>query len=180
MLATATLALPMSGYSETMRTLIKCKLGEGKTRIVSITTDQPRADPKRIFVKLSPTAVEVPIFGYEDERSRGSELELKCLGGREKVLLVFGEFFGSGYPRGIALRFHAGTVERIDFAERTLPKWIDLTRSGMRLIFSEHGPEIQAPYVSYRFSIGVGQDQEGQALEDMPALESGTRIEVRP
>jgi hypothetical protein len=120
------------------------------------------------------------IFGGENDASRGSEVKIRCVGKEEKVLLLVGEFLGSGYPRGIAVRFHEGRLEQIEFAESGLPAFVDLTSTEMRLAFSRHGPEIAAHFAIYTYASGVGPAPDVKEAQRVPRPVGGVRISVLP
>ncbi len=174
----ATALLSATVHAQNTKTLMKCKLGGQQKRTIEIASDRPIADSKRILLKESPGAPAQPIFGTEDDASRGADIEIKCIGGQERVLLVYGEFFGSGYPRGLAIRFNSGHLERITFAEPSLPDWVELGNSEMRIIFSTHGPDYPSGPITYRYVSGDGQVSEVQTGNLLP-MKGSIRIAVK-
>lgn len=172
--------LVCSGVAVAQTTVVTCRLGKRQHETVSVIAEQPIADSRIVSVKRGSEARPHPIFGSENDASRGAQLRAKCVGKDEKILLVLGEFLGSGYPRGIAVRFNKGRIEQIEFAEPALPAFVDLTPSEMRLVFSRHGPEIAAPFAIYRYVSSVGPMPDVMEAQRVPRPKDGVRIPVQP
>ena len=172
--------LVCSSVAAAQTTLASCRLGKNQHETVSVVAGQPIADSQVISLKIGPDAPPHPIFGGENDASRGSKVKIRCVGKEEKVLLLVGEFLGSGYPRGIAVRFHERRIEQIEFAEPGLPAFVDLTPSEMRLAFSRHGPEIAAQFVIYTYVTGAGPMSDVKAAHRVPRPADGVRIPVGP
>jgi hypothetical protein len=168
------------GIAAAQTALASCRLGKKQHETVSVVAWQPIADSRVISLKMESEAEPHLIFGGENDASRGSKVRIRCVGKDEKVLLLVGEFLGSGYPRGIAVRFHAGRLERIEFAEPGLPAFVDLTPSEMRLVFSRHGPEIAAQFAIYTYVSGVGPASDVKEAAHVPRLAGSVRILVLP
>jgi len=172
--------LVCSSVAAAQTTVATCRLGKKRHETVSVIAEQPIADSRIISLKMGPEAQSHLIFGGENDASRGSEVKIRCVGKEEKILLVVGEFLGSGYPRGIAVRFHKGGIEQIKFAEPGLPAFVDLTSSEMRLVFSRHGPEIAAQFAIYTYVSGVGPAPDVKEAQRVPRPVDGVRISVLP
>jgi hypothetical protein len=172
--------LACSGIAFAQTTVATCSLGKVQHETVSVIAEQPIADSRVISLKMSSEARPHLIFGSENDASRGAELRVKCVGEDEKVLVLIGEFLGSAYPKGIAVRFNKGQIARIDFAEPGLPAFVDLTPSAMRLVFSKHGPEIAAPFAIYTYVSGTGVMPDVKGTRSVPRPADGVRIPVRP
>lgn len=161
-------------------TLATCRLGKGQHETVSVIAEQPIADSQLVSLKVASDGRARLIFGSEDDASRGSAIRMRCVGKEEKVLILVGEFLGSGYPRGIAVRLNQGRLEQIEFAEPELPAFVDLTPVEMRLAFSRHGPEIAAPFAIYTYVSGTGPGPEVKEAYRVPRPADGVRISVQP
>lgn len=172
--------LACSSVAAAQTILAACRLGEKQDEVVSVIAEQPIADSRRICLKATSEGSPRPIFGDEDDASRGAGIKVRCIGHDEKVLIVFGESLGAGYPRGVAVRFHEGMLERLEFAEPGLPTFVDLTPSAMRLVFSRHGSEIAAPFVIYRYVSGTGSTPDVLGARHVPRPADGVRIPVQP
>lgn len=172
--------LVCSSVAAAQTTLASCRLGKKQHETVSVVAGQPIVDSRIISLKMASEAEPHLIFGGENDASRGSGVRIKCVGKEEKVLLLVGEFLGSGYPRGIAVRFQDGRIERIEFAEPGLPAFVDLTSSEMRLVFSRHGPEIAAQFAIYTYVSGVGPAPDVKEADHVPRPVGGLRISVLP
>lgn len=157
-----------------------CRLGKKQHDTVSVVAGQPIADSRVISLKIESEAQPHLVFGGENDASRGSKIKIRCVGKEEKILLLVGEFLGSGYSRGIAVRFHQGRIEQIEFAEPGLPAFVDLTSSEMRLAFSHHGPEIASQFVIYTYVSGVGPAPDVKEAQRVPRPVDGVRISVLP
>jgi hypothetical protein len=172
--------LASSGVAAAQTTLATCRLGQAQNEVVSVIAEQPIADSRQISLKAASEGRPNPIFGNEDDAFRGAEIKVRCVGKKEKVLIVIGEFLGAGYPRGVAVRFHQGALERLEFAEPGLPVFVDLTPSDMSLVFSRHGPEIAAPFAIYRYLSGTGPMPGVVGVRHVALPASGVRIPVQP
>jgi hypothetical protein len=172
--------LACSGVASAQTTLATCQLGKKAHETVSVIAEQPISDSQVISLKTASEVRPHLIFGSENDASRGAQVRVKCVGKDEKVLVLVGEFLGSGYPRGIAVRFNMGRLEQIEFAEPGLPTFIDLTPSEMRLAFSKHGPEIAAPFAIYTYVSGAGPIPDVKEAHRVPRPADGVRIPVRP
>ena len=172
--------LACSGVAFAQTTLATCQLGKKQHETVSVIAEQPIADSRVISLKTASEARPHLIFGSENDASRGAAVKVKCVGKDEKVLVLIGEFLGSAYPKGIAVRFNKGRIERIEFAEPGLPAFVDLTPSEMRLAFSKHGPEIAAPFAIYTYVSGTGAMPDVEGTRGVPRPADGVRIPVQP
>jgi hypothetical protein len=105
---------------------------------------------------------------------------VRCVGKEEKVLILVGEFLGSGYPKGVAVRFNNGELEQLEFAEPGLPAFVELTPFEMRLAFSRHAPEISAPFAVYAYVSGAGPTPDVKEVYRLPKLAGAVRIRVQP
>ncbi|WP_322403882.1 hypothetical protein [Massilia luteola] len=172
--------LVWSGVAIAQTTLVTCRLGKKQHETISVIAGQSIADSRIISLKMSSEHRPQLIFGDEDNASRGSEVRAKCVGKEEKVLVLVGEFLGAGYPRGVAVRVNKGRLEKIEFAERGLPAFVDLMPSEMRLAFSRHGPEIAAQFAIYTYVSGAGPMPEVKEANRVPLPIDGVRIPVQP
>lgn len=157
-----------------------CQLGKKQHETISVIAEQPIADSHVFSLKTASEVRPHQIFGDEDDASRGARVQVRCVGKNEKVLVLVGEFLGSGYPKGVAIRLNAGQIERIEFAEPGLPAFIDLTPSNMRIAFSRHGPEIAAEFAIYTYVSGVGPMPDVEEAHLVPRPANGVRIPVQP
>lgn len=169
-----------SGIAAAQTTVGTCLLGKKHHETVSVIAGEPIADSRVIALKSKSEVRPHLIFGSENDASRGSKIRVRCVGKEEKVLLLVGEFLGSGYPRGVAVRFNKGRLEQIEFAEPGLPTFVDLTPSETRLIFSRHGPEIAAQFAIYTYVSGAGSMPDVKEAQRVPRSVDGVRIPVRP
>jgi hypothetical protein len=174
------IVLAFSGTTVAQTIVATCELGKKRHETMSVIAGQPVADSRVISLKTSSENRPHPIFGDENDASRGSEVRARCVGKEEKVLVLLGEFLGAGYPRGVAVRFNNGRIEQIEFAEPGLPAFVDLTPSEMRLAFSRHGPEVAGQFAIYTYVSGAGPMQDVKAADRIPRPADGVRIPVQP
>lgn len=94
-----------------------------------------------------------PLFDGDDDQSRGTLSKVVCAGTPSaRALVMSGEFFGSGYPKGVAYAWNAALrqLERVEFAERAFPSRVRLNPAGMRLLIPSQGGDATARFVLYR------------------------------
>lgn len=94
-----------------------------------------------------------PLFEGQDDQSRGTLSKVVCAGTPSvRTLVMSGEFFGSGYPKGVAYAWNAALrqLERVEFAERAFPSRVQLNPAGMRLLIPSQGGDATAKFVLYQ------------------------------
>lgn len=94
-----------------------------------------------------------PIFDGDDDQSRGTLSNVVCAGTPSaRAWVMSGEFFGAGYPKGVAYAWNAALrrLERVEFAERSFPSRVQLNPAGMRLLIPTAGGDATAKFVLYR------------------------------
>ncbi|WP_239949744.1 hypothetical protein [Dyella terrae] len=139
---------------------MSCPLGRDGTHVVAVTSKRPVADTRHYDLRVG-NDKPVALFdstGRADsddpnfDASRGSDVQIECLGAPEKVLVISGEFT-SNFLQGVAIRFNTAMHrwERVDFAERTRPIAVYLEASGMSVIFANGGQEVAGRYLVYRY-----------------------------
>lgn len=81
-------------------------------------------------------------------------------------VLVFAISYGPPYLKGVAVRKNptSHAVERIDFAEKALPRWLYLNQAEMRLIIPNIGNEVPSKYLVYR----AGTADQPAAVDALP------------
>jgi len=106
-------------------------------------------------------------------------IKATCAGTKAaRALVVSGEFFGSGYPKGVAYGWNAPQqkVERMDFAERAFPSRIYLNPTGMQLLFPNPGGETSAKFVLYQHD--AASDRTETLSTDTAPEPSGSTIDL--
>jgi hypothetical protein len=84
--------------------------------------------------------------------------------------LVFAISYGPPYLKGVAIRKNpvSHLIERIDFSEKALPRWLYLNASEMQLVFPNIGYEVRGKYRVYQYVVDTGQPTEPVASDGMP------------
>lgn len=130
--------------------LITCKLAPHQA--VTVLRQDVVGDTAIVSFSVNGQAAQ-PVFGDEVDASRGSALKARCGGTvRAKVLVVQGEFMGSGYPKGVmwAWNPYLRALQRINFAERSFPARALLSRKGITLVLPNRSTETPGRWVTYR------------------------------
>lgn len=119
------------------------------------------------------------LYPGDEDQSRGDEVEVACVGSKERALVVSGEFT-SNYLKGVAIRYNtrAQRWERVDFAERTRPTTVYLDAKGLAVLIPNTGRnESPARYIIYRYDASTGRAE--QSYSNRLPGSHGTRIPAR-
>jgi len=86
-------------------------------------------------------------------------------------VLVFAISYGPPYLKGVAVRKNplSHAIERIDFAEKALPRWLYLNPSRMQLVIPNEGNEVPSKYLIYGLTAATAPKSEpggGNSLPD--------------
>ncbi|MFJ2362411.1 hypothetical protein ACIPIN_01610 [Pseudomonas sp. NPDC087697] len=131
-----------------IKVVASCELA-GPKNTVELLRDSPIADS--YVYKIRYTQKSRFIFDGL-EASRGASVQWQCASTQSnmKVLVVSGEFT-SNYLQGAFFYFDpkAGKIERVDFAERNRPRWVQMSEQGARVIFENIGNESSHKYLVY-------------------------------
>lgn len=103
-----------------------------------------------------------PIFDGDDDQSRGTLSKVVCAGTQSaRALVMSGEFFGSGYPKGVVYAWNAALrqLERVEFAEHAFPSRVQLNPAGMRLLIPSQGGDATTKFVLYRHDVASGKTE---------------------
>lgn len=182
--------IALSGLSSTaycaqrLSTVKVCELGSsGPT--VTLLRSHRIGDTFKYFARVSRQTAK-PIFEGDDDQARGTLIKATCAGTKAaRALVVSGEFFGSGYPKGVAYAWNASQqkLERVDFAERAFPSRVYLNPTGMQLLFANRGGETSAKFVLYQHD-AASDKTETLSIDTAPeSTESAInldRVEIGP
>ncbi|QYD69044.1 hypothetical protein KZJ38_01185 [Paraburkholderia edwinii] len=155
-----------------------CPLGNDGSHELRLLRDHS-IDSSAIYCVSEDSRAPTRIYPGEENQSRGDSAQALCIGKKERVLLVTGEF-GSNYLQGVAIRYNtqAQRTERIDFAERERPSAVDLSSRGMLVVIPNTGRnESSRRYVIYRYVRGEGTHSEQTYSDRLPGA-ALTRIAV--
>lgn len=85
-------------------------------------------------------------------------------------VLVFAIRYGPPYVKGVAVRHNpiSHATERIDFAEKALPRWLYLSPTAMQLVIPNLGNEGSSKYLVYGLTAEHGQANEASPRDALP------------
>ncbi|TFW29885.1 hypothetical protein [Massilia horti] len=110
-----------------------------------------------------------PFFGDKDS-SRGSSVQIACVGRKTRALVVTGEFTAN-FLQGFVLTRNpkSGVVERLDFAEKSRPAWLYLTPSETTIVVPTHGyGETNKKFIVYRHFVGSSAEPLVVPMDELP------------
>ena len=160
-------------WAGSQKTLLTCPLSDG-TKIALLATSN--ADGQRLFVKFD-GKIETAFTDMPDEDFVGDLMLAKCTG----ATLIFALNYGSPYTKGVVLRKNpaSGVLERIDFAEKALPRFLYLSAEQMRLVIPNEGYEVPEKYIVYDSFAKNGQTDEPQGFDVLPDQGEFTVIDLK-
>lgn len=149
-----------------------CGLGQGGRYPVAVLTRPAGAGDQLIYLRHGGRTEA--LFGDGDsEDSRASQLKTGCIGRGEKLLVLAGEFYSSGYPKGIVMRYQGGRLQRLDFAERAYPHMAYVSAGGIRLYIASGWPEARKKWTVYRYHAVTGQSRDEEYACCLPRPQKG-------
>ncbi|WPN55498.1 hypothetical protein [Pseudomonas sp. P9_31] len=154
----ALLAAP--AYAQPLQTILTCPLADSTH--VSLLAESD-VEGQRLFIELD-GKTQIAFTDMPKSDFIGRIVLAKCAASS----LIFALEYGSPYMKGVVLRKNpvSHTVERIDFAEKALPRWLYLGREQIRLVIPNIGYEVSAKFLVYDYVAGKGQ------LEGPPGIET--------
>ncbi|MCU1747889.1 hypothetical protein [Pseudomonas sp. 6D_7.1_Bac1] len=142
------LTIQVSAAQLQLKTVAHCELA-GSKNTIELLRGSSIADS--YVYKVRYTQKNRFIFDGPDA-SRGASVQWQCTSNQSnmKVLVVSGEFTAN-FLQGAFFYFDpkAGQVERVDFAERNRPRWVQMSEQGPRVIFENTGNESSYKYLVY-------------------------------
>jgi len=139
----------------------RCELGSGQSHTLALLRDHP-IDSTAVFYLSKGNAAPVLLYAGDEDQSRGDEIQVACIGSKERAFVISGEFT-SNYLQGVAIRYNttAGRWERVDFAERERPAAILLDPKGLVVLIPNRGRnESPERYIIYRYDAGAGRAKQ--------------------
>lgn len=121
-----------------------------------------------------------PVFGDPDQ-SRGSDVVAECVGKNTRALAVSGEFTANALQGFVITRPPgSSTLERLDFAEKSRPQWLYLSKHEIIAVVPTLGyGETSAKYMAYRHTVGSNADR-AEAIDQLPPASGFEVIKLRP
>jgi hypothetical protein len=140
---------PAHAAGQVAMPLVTCELAANQT--VTVHRQAVVGDTAIVSVSVNGQAAQ-PVFGDEDDASRGGNLKARCAGtAQARVLVIQGEFMGSGYPKGVAWAWnpYLHALQRVNFAERSFPSRAMLSPKGITLVMPNRSAETPGRWVTY-------------------------------
>jgi hypothetical protein len=144
-----------------MEAVTSCTLGSRGNHTLSLLRDHP-IDGTAVYYVSKDGAAPVRLYAGEPDQSRGQDIQVACVGTRERAFVLSGEFT-SNYLQGAAIRYNtkAGQWERVDFAERERPTSVYLDAKGITVLIPNNGRnESSKRYILYRYEAGKGEVEQ--------------------
>ncbi|MBC8997559.1 hypothetical protein IAI51_13570 [Pseudomonas sp. N40(2020)] len=160
-------------WADSQKTLLACPLSDGtKIALLAISS----ADGQRLFVKFD-GKIETAFTDMPDEDFVGDVRLAKCTG----ATLIFALSYGSPYTKGVVLRKNptSRVLERINFAEKALPRFLYLSAEQMRLVIPNEGYEVPEQYLVYDYFSRKHQSDEPQGFDVLPDQGEFTVIDLK-
>lgn len=125
-----------ASYADTLVT--SCQVGSGKT--IQLIKGKEITQDVGVYY-LVQNGKQKPLFGSLST-STGSVISSRCIGTTRGVLMVAGEF-SSNYTQGVVVGYDQGAnrIQRLDFAERALPRWVYLNKTSIKVLIPNEGNE---------------------------------------
>lgn len=94
--------------------------------------------------------------------------------------LVFAISYGPPYLKGAVVRKNpvSHRLERIDFSEKALPRWLYINSREMHLVIPNIGHEVASRYLVYHYSASDGQSSEPAARDTLPSRRGFEKLEI--
>lgn len=151
-----------TAYAEPPKSILGCSLSDGTQ--VSLLAEST-AEGQRLFLELD-QKTQTAFSDMPDTDFVGQVVLAKCTSSS----LIFALNYGSPYLKGVVLRKNplSHSIERIDFAEKSLPRWLYLGQEQMRLVIPNIGNEVSGKFLVYDYFAGKGQSEEAGSVDVRP------------
>jgi hypothetical protein len=156
-----------------------CQLGDARSYVVTVVRDARIASTHIYY--LEHNGKRSPLFGTP-EQSRGSAVEVACVGNKRRGLVLSGEFSANAL-QGFAISYSPATnrLERLDFAEKSRPAWLYLAPDEMIVVVNTLGyGEINTKYVAYRHQAGNAGEAMVEGIDQLPTAAGFEVVHLRP
>jgi hypothetical protein len=164
-------------YSALAEVVGSCNVGPSPTVQVEIIREKQIADTW--LYSLRNNGRKKPFF-VDAETSRGSSVQVACVGRKNRALVVSGEFSANSL-QGFVLTYAPGQSEpgRFDFAEKSRPAWLFLSRKDAILAVPTGGfGETNKKYVAYRSVTGINGKPAAEGIDLLPYAGRYERIKL--
>lgn len=170
----AVLAFPLVVEAEVVTS---CDIGGGPTVRVEVIREAPIADTHVYLLRQNGHAT--PIFSDLDS-SRGTSVSAACVGQKNRALVLSGEFTANAV-QGFVLTYKPANqkVTRLDFAEKSRPKWLYLSKNETIVVIPTYGlGETSKKFVAYRTAIGSSDAAFGEGIDQLPKADGYEKIDL--
>lgn len=168
------LAFPLMAAGEVV---IACDVGSGPRVLVEVIRGAPIADT--YVYLLRENGKSTPVFSAIDG-SRGTAVSAVCVGRKNRALVFSGEFTANAV-QGFVLTFNSQNqkVGRLDFAEKSRPKWLFLSKDETIIVIPTHGlGETSKKFVAYRTPAGRNAAPAGEGIDLLPRANGYEKIDL--
>jgi hypothetical protein len=171
------LALLVLSFMASAEVVTACDVGSGPTMRVEVIREAPIADTHVYLLRQNGEAT--PIFSDVDS-SRGASVRAACVGRKNRALVLSGEFAANAV-QGFVLTYDPADrkVGRLDFAEKSRPKWLFLSKTETIVVIPTHGlGETSKRFVAYRHATGSSDAPAGEGIDQLPKAEGYEKVDV--
>ena len=103
-----------------------------------------------------------------------------CVGRTNRVLVLSGEFTANAV-QGFVLTYKPANrkVGRLNFAEKSRPKWLFLSKNDTIIVVPTHGlGETSKKFVAYRTQMGSMDAAAGEGIDQLPKAKGYEKIDL--
>lgn len=163
----------ISSQVHAAKLVLRCSLGanHSSSNVVELRRSHPIFHTYLYSLNVPKQGGGGSLYEGDPEDSRGQLVQAACVGKKEHILVLSGEFT-SNYIQGIALRFSdnegAGGWQRLNFAERGRPTRVYASAKGMCVVIPNFGYDSNKKYIVYRYFSDKGQQGDTQYMNHYP------------
>lgn len=165
--------LAQTANAASLSTVSTCQLDDQSKAVLQA---EPSIEGNRFFLQID-GKVEKAFTDMPDTDFVGTIALATCV----DHVLVFAISYGPPYLKGVAIRKNpiSHQIERIDFSEKALPRWLYVNASAMQLVIPNIGYEVRGKYLVYQYTADAGQPNKPIASDAMPGKRGFKMLEVR-
>jgi hypothetical protein len=170
----ALLACPFTVAAEVVKA---CDVGPGPKIKVEIIREAPSVDTYIYLLRQNGNAT--PIFS-DVENSRGASVQVACVGRKNRVLVLSGEFAANAV-QGIVLTStpDGGKLGRLDFAEKIRPQLIYLSKTRTIVVIPTAGlGETSKKYMAYSNATGSNDEPMVEGIDQLPGAGKYEKVDL--
>lgn len=168
------LAFPLLAEADVV---IACDVGSGPRMRVEVIREAPVADTYVYLLRQN--GKSTPVFS-DIEGSRGAAVSAVCVGRKNRALVFSGEFTANAV-QGFVVTYKPQNqkIGRLDFAEKSRPKWLFLSKNETVIVMPTHGRgETSNKFVAYRSQTGSDAAPVGEGIDLLPRANGYDKIDL--